>query len=477
MALTNVDRGTGTHNTGATTVTVAPTSTIAAGSMGVLCIALDNAGNLGASTAAPTTATDSKGNVWTLRQNPLFDNGAASAGIEGAIYTAPITVAFTSGDTLVLTWIAGVSPVAKAWTFHEITPAAGNAVSYVTGNVAVGGTSGTPTVTTSSVTSGHAVIGAGFAENTDSWAGDADATNGAWSAHQHTGIGSTTSAVSVTSQVKVVSATATQSYDPTRTSSDCIVAWIEVVEAIRPSDAYGQAVFADRPDIFYRLSEGAGTAAVDVMGGANGAYVGTPTLGATTLVTGGDAAVTLNGSTQRVNAAKVFNYGNGPWSYELWFQRSSAVAPATSLPLFAGGANSGGVSIDNGGVHGHGFVNAFKSGVSNTVHSSSALAADTLVHYCVLTKSAANVWTLYVDGVDVSDRTGDTADTTATTAVLIGFGWDPNSGNHFAGTIDDAAVYTVELTSAQVATHYAAGTPAAATRVPYVNPLPPILAQ
>ena len=116
MALTVTSRGTGTHNTGAATlVPGGRTATLAVGSMGVLCIALGNAGTSGSTVAAPSSWTDAKGNVWTRRINALYDNGAASAGVEMVFYTAPITVALLTTDLGTITWASG-SPVAKVWT-------------------------------------------------------------------------------------------------------------------------------------------------------------------------------------------------------------------------------------------------------------------------------------------------------------------------------------------------------------------------
>lgn len=201
-----------------------------AGALGVLCVALDNAGASGSTAAAPTSFTDAKGNTWTRRQDAIFDPGAASAGVELAIYTATLSAALLTSDTSTINWASAVSVGAKAWTLREITAGANKFASYVTGNANTGSTTGTPTVTTGSITSGDCVIGAGGAESADTWAGDADTTNGSWSTHQHNAAGTGNSGMSVTSQAKVVNATATQTYNPTLTSADCILAWIQVTE-------------------------------------------------------------------------------------------------------------------------------------------------------------------------------------------------------------------------------------------------------
>ncbi len=236
MALTVTSRGTGTHNTGATTlVPGGRTATLAAGSMGVLAIALDNAGAGGATAAAPSSWTDAKGNVWTLRPaaSGVFDNGAASAGIEMAWYTAPITVALLTTDLGTITWVAGVSPVAKAWTWYEVIPGAGATVSYSTGGQIAGATAANATVVTASVAVGNAVIAGYFAEGVAAVTGDSDTTNGTWAAQQTTTIGATTSGVRIATQQKVQTTTpSTQSYDVTVASQDRIAGYIMLAEAV-----------------------------------------------------------------------------------------------------------------------------------------------------------------------------------------------------------------------------------------------------
>src|SRR5678815_2719396 len=85
MALAITNRGTGTHNTSASSFTLSPATNFAAGATAVLCVAADNSAAAGSSNDF-TTVTDTLGNTWTKRQSPVFDNGAASAGVQGAIY-------------------------------------------------------------------------------------------------------------------------------------------------------------------------------------------------------------------------------------------------------------------------------------------------------------------------------------------------------------------------------------------------------
>lgn len=238
-AITVQSRGTGGNTTGATSVTVTPGSNLAAGSMGVIVVAADNAGTAGNAANCNTSMTDSVGNSWTLRLDVWYDNGAASAGAELCIYTGALTTAFTTANNVVVGF--GNSVTAKSWTLTEIVPSALMVPQYVTGAGGPGATDGVPTITTTSITNGDVVIGGGAAEATLSWTGDADTTNGSWTNEQEIGNGTGTTGAAVTSQAKVVTATATQTYNPTLTSADRIIGWIQITE-VTPSNGMGKRI-------------------------------------------------------------------------------------------------------------------------------------------------------------------------------------------------------------------------------------------
>lgn len=230
MSLTPTDRGSGGNTTAATSFTgVSPSGTIAAGSMGVLIITADNAGAGGATAVCPATITDSKGNVWTRRRNPIFDPGAAAAGVEIAVYTSLLTTALLATDNANFNWAAGVSVTAKNFAFKEVSASAG-VPTYVTGADGTGATTGTPTITTTSIANGDLVIGFGGSESADTWAGDADTTNGSWSTKVSRAAGTGATGMTLFTQHKVVTAAATQTFNPTLTSADVILAWIQIHE-------------------------------------------------------------------------------------------------------------------------------------------------------------------------------------------------------------------------------------------------------
>ncbi len=232
-ALTGTDRGSGNHNSASATLTVTPTSNFTASSFGVLCIALDNSGSAGSTLISPTTASGSDGSTWTKRPNSLFDNGAASAGVEIVIYTSSST-SLTTAQSITVTW-SSTTPTAKAWTLTEVAAATGKIISFRTSDVNTGATTGTPTFSSNpTVNDGEMIIGAGGAESANTWTGDSDTTNGSWSSQQSNAAGTGTSGMSITTQRKIVNATGTQTYNPTLTSADVILAYIILTE-VSPS--------------------------------------------------------------------------------------------------------------------------------------------------------------------------------------------------------------------------------------------------
>lgn len=233
MALTGTDRGTGTHKTSASSFTLNPGSNFTAGALAVLCIAADNS-STGGSTNNISSVTDSLGNLWRARQLPIFDNGSASAGVQGGIFTTDQSAGtLQTGTTVTVSF--GAATVAKTWTLMEVTAAAGSQALVLTGANATGETSSlAPTVTTGTIEVGDMVIAmvAMEAGTTQTLTSDADTTNGTWSAAQYNEIGSSSSGSAIGSQRKVQTTTAsTQTFNPTLgLPCDLICSWISVRE-------------------------------------------------------------------------------------------------------------------------------------------------------------------------------------------------------------------------------------------------------
>ena len=229
MAITGTDRGTAYINTNATTGTFSPASNFAAGSLAVCCIALNNT-NTNGDAYSTFTLTDTLGNTWTRRISPLYDPAGANAGVEGAIFTSPMNGGTLATGT-VLTITTNVATTRRAVTLMEVVPTDGSTISYVNGAVGNGSNTTSPTITTGSITSGDMVIGATFNEWEEApTTQDTDSTNGSWSTAQSNGGGTTSAGMWVSSQRKVVTATATQTYNVTLNNSDVILGWIQLTE-------------------------------------------------------------------------------------------------------------------------------------------------------------------------------------------------------------------------------------------------------
>lgn len=231
MALSSTARGTGTHNSSSTSFTFTPASNLAAGSMAVLCVAIDSGGSA-------YGVTDTNGNTWTVRTSTTT-GGSPGLRADCFIATTPMNGGtITTGTTITISWTTAV--VAKCCALWEVT---GTSPTYVTG--ASGNTNSTTslTVTTGSITNGNMVIGTSSVEKDVAITVDSDTSDGNWSSAQRTSVGSASSAMQISTQTKVVTATNTQTYNISWTgSTDGAIGYIvitEVTTAIKDIIGYG----------------------------------------------------------------------------------------------------------------------------------------------------------------------------------------------------------------------------------------------
>lgn len=238
MALTRTARGSGTNNAANTSFTLNAGSNCTADATLVLCIAADNSGGSGGNANDITTVTDSIGNTWTKRQGPVFDNGAASAGVQGAIFTCRQDVsAVQTGTTVTVSTTSTCT--AKTWTLNEVTAAAGYRAEFRTGGDKAAGATGTVLTTgaSASVTIGEIIIAAFFLEAGTTQTvtvDDTDGTNGAWTTTVLSKIGTTTGGSVIASSTKIqATANSTQSYDITvGISSDYHASYVILTETL-----------------------------------------------------------------------------------------------------------------------------------------------------------------------------------------------------------------------------------------------------
>lgn len=227
MALTGTNRGQGATNTpDEFALVVAPASNCTAGALLVLCANWDNTGSNGIDPF--DSIFDSQGNTWTPRVASLNDPGAPNAGVAGRIFTCPQDVAaLTTGDTITVSF-GLIKVVGRVWTLMEFT---GNGPHYSASGQETSA-SGSPTITTASISNGQAVVGMIGREGNDAVSTeDTDTDSGTWSAAQTAGIGTTTAGQQICTQRKIVTADATQTYNPTFAASrDNVELWLSVAE-------------------------------------------------------------------------------------------------------------------------------------------------------------------------------------------------------------------------------------------------------
>lgn len=222
---------------------------------------------------------------------------------------------------------------------------------------------------------------------------------------------------------------------------------------------------------YWPFDTGTGTVAYDVsMNQDNGTLVNAPTW-ATGIVGQG---VTLNGTTQYVSTANSLS-GPSTFTVEAWFKSTSI----TGGELIGFGTSQTGSSatvdrviyLDNAGHVNFGT----KPSVVKTV-TTAATYTDGSWHHVAATLGAGGLL-LYVDG-----RRQGTDTTTTTAAATTGYwrlgqdsliGWpSAPTSNYLAGTIDEARVYSRQLTAAEITNDFTSGASAlkGAFTLPNITP-------
>lgn len=214
-----------------------------------------------------------------------------------------------------------------------------------------------------------------------------------------------------------------------------------------PSMRYRDAVLYASPLAYWRLGELSGAVAADETGnGRVGAYVSAPTLGVAGAVSGGNTAVALNGTTQKITVASTaLNLTAGPLSVAAWVNLSSGSSDAG----IAGVGYTNGYQLNwhnGGGIY---FYIGGGGNAANINYSSSGW------HFVVGTwdgSIAANGIKLYIDGELVAQGTAGVTVLSAT-----GFQIGQNT-TYFNGSVDEVAVFSRALSADEIAGLYAART-------------------
>jgi hypothetical protein len=222
---------------------------------------------------------------------------------------------------------------------------------------------------------------------------------------------------------------------------------------VAPAATYSAAVLADSPLAYYRLGEASGTTMTDSSGnGRSGTYAGSPTLGATGLVTGdSDTAVTFNGT----------NYGEVP--YASWMNTLSAF---TIEAIIKPGSVTGTRTIacrhaSTGGsqwvlrLEGTALVSYIYNGGFPAATASTTFVIGTKYH--VASTYDGSTITVYVNGTSAGSAAAS-GKASATSVLDIGAartGFSNGIADQFSGVIDEVAYYGTALSSTRIAAHAA----------------------
>lgn len=212
---------------------------------------------------------------------------------------------------------------------------------------------------------------------------------------------------------------------------------------------YRDAVLADSPVRYYRLGDATSTA-VEEISGANGTYVNTPTLGATSLVQSEtDTAVTFTkASSEYVTCGTALVIAD-TFTFELWVQRAALGGDEVLISI----GGSGTAQIKFLGATNQVYLLSNLVGYVGT--SLIAIADTTTAHHVVVTKTGAAT-KFYIDGVASTSALTNQTMVDDGNATLIG----ARSGTNdltFGGTLDEVAIYDTVLPADRVLAHYRAG--------------------
>lgn len=242
---------------------------------------------------------------------------------------------------------------------------------------------------------------------------------------------------------------------------------------------YASTILADKPLAYLRLDETSGTTAADNTGNGNtGTYTGSVTLGAAGAIAScpGDTAATLDGITGWIDLGNKFGFlGTLPFSLEIWINPSKIDVKRALISKFKAGSFGGfqkSQGFDVFAADGLSSINSYKalgferwqSGAAGLVGigpngtdagGSGAPVVGTWMHIVAVYDGSREM--LYTNGALAS---GPVPSAQMIQAVTVSFAvGSPGSGvtgEFFAGTVDEVAVYDTALSAAQVQAHYQA---------------------
>jgi hypothetical protein len=216
--------------------------------------------------------------------------------------------------------------------------------------------------------------------------------------------------------------------------------------------SYAGAIDSDTPVSYWRLGEIDGTIAGDDTVVGPGTFVGSPLLGAPSLVFSapGNPAIGFDGVGSHIRIGQTGSYDlTSAISLEAWIKPTSLPSAGTTRTILAK-TGSYALQLDGPAV-------AFaivQGGVRKLVQAPAGAIAPGVTAHVVGTFDGTTQ-RLYVNGTLVASTPLAGAADLSFGGVRIGT-WD-GSSEYFAGTIDDASIWSKVLSPTQVGTHFAAG--------------------
>ncbi|WP_256793606.1 PKD domain-containing protein [Terrabacter sp. Ter38] len=227
-----------------------------------------------------------------------------------------------------------------------------------------------------------------------------------------------------------------------------------VVTVAPPTDAYGAAVYATNPDLYWRLGESGGVDAADAMGRNGGTYFGGGvSYGGVGAVPGTNTSVGFDGNVSGVGSTSAVD---NPTTYteELWFKTTTT----SGGKLIGFGDRQNGFSSN---YDRHVYMTAsgqlnfgVYTGALNVVTSPRSYNNGQWHHIAAM--QGSDGMKLYVDGALVGTDP-QTAAQPYSGYWRVGGDSSWADSNFFAGQIDEVAVYSKTLSSAQVQNHFVKG--------------------
>ncbi len=226
-----------------------------------------------------------------------------------------------------------------------------------------------------------------------------------------------------------------------------------IAGATDPETSYATGVRSDNPLAYWRLGESSGTTAADDLTAHPATYTGSPTLGSTgALNADTNKAPTLDGVNDRVdapNTAGYFDPGTGNFSVEAWIKTT---ANGNEVIATKGTAWELAVTSDLGKV---GFARFTYANGAVTVYSTTRVD-DGNWHHIVASVRRDSSAILYIDGA-FGGQTYAINTTALTDTSPVRIGAHATTGGYFTGQIDEVALYTTNLNSLRIPTHYRLG--------------------